>query len=222
MRAMAGPLVAIQGHTGSARAPAVRHPARSAFARRSTCACGVSLKSYLQSNSFVTIVFMKPFLPAHGDSLVKMVSSSRVPATGSLAVALFVSSAVMLIAPTPLQAGCGHGVASSAVRSFIGSNSGLEVLSQTGALSAEPLSTAPRRDPPCSGPTCSGKREMPHAPARSAQVPNEFWCDTIAALWPARPDSSDLNQAVIADRACHASFPPDRPPRGARPATTSS
>ncbi len=222
MRAMAENLVVLDGKSGSARARLGRPPGPATFARGSAWACRLSLKSYLQSNSVVTIVFIKPFLPAPGDFLVKMVSSSRVRATGWLAVALLAALAVLVIAPTPVQAGCGHGVSSSAARSAISSISGLDLLSQSGALSVEPASTAPRRDQPCSGPTCSRKREMPHAPARSARLTNEFWCDMIAALRPTGPDSSDLNQAVIADRACHASFPPDRPPRGARPTTTRS
>jgi hypothetical protein len=217
MRAMAENRVVLDGKTRSARVPVRRPLGPATFARGSAWACGLSLKSYLQSNSVVTIVFMKPFLAAPGAFLVKMVFSSRVRSICSLAVARLAALAVMVIAPTQLQADCGHGITSSVGRSSISSISGLEVLSQSGALSAEPASTAPRPDRPCSGPTCSGKREMPHAPARSAPVTSEFWCDTIAALWSTAPDSTDRNIPVMAVLPRHASSPPDRPPRGASP-----
>ena len=201
--------------------PVSRAFGTAALARRSTLDRALTLKSYLQLNSFVTILFLKPFLPALGAVLSKMLCSCRARAKRLRAVALLVALAAFAVAPVPARAGCGHGVTSSASRASVGSLSGLEALSQARAFSVEPVSAAPRRDQPCSGPTCSGKREVPHAPARTVSVTNEFWCDMIGVLRPLGPELTALKPAVIAVRPRHASNPPERPPRGARPATFS-
>jgi hypothetical protein len=175
----------------------------------------------LQSNSSVTILFIKPCLRVGGALRPEMTSLQRSRAKQSLAMALLVPLAAFAIAPSPARAECGHGVRSSANRSATRSLSGLEALHEAGALAVDPAPDTPRRDRPCSGPTCSEKRELPHAPALSAPVRNDSCCRSIPVLAATTPESSDLKPVLIGVRPRHATFPPERPPRDRRPATLS-
>ena len=69
----------------------------------------------------------------------------------------------------------------------------------------------PRRDLPCSGPSCSQRRGLPQAPAPSSPVRSDPWCCTIVAPCWDGPDSPDELTDLSLSHPRHNTSPPDGP-----------
>ena len=88
---------------------------------------------------------------------------------------LLVFLGVAGIAPSPARAGCDHHVLSASDRLGLEPLFEQEFASLSGAA---PAPSAPRRDLPCSGPSCSRNSGLPHLPAPRFSVRSESWCCT--------------------------------------------
>jgi len=122
------------------------------------------------------------------------------------------------VAPPSARASCGRDVTSSLSRSTGKWLSRLELLGEPFAKPVDPASGDPRPQGPCSGPSCSGGRDLPHAPAPSPEPtdPSDSWCCTIVAQhWGGslEPTGTLANLPSVHPR--HSTSPLERPPRGA-------
>ena len=78
---------------------------------------------------------------------------------------------------------------------------------------ADSAPVGPRRDLPCSGPSCSQRRGLPQAPAPSSPVRSDPWCCTIAAPCWDGPDSPEELADLSRSLPRHNTSPPERPPQ---------
>ncbi len=109
-----------------------------------------------------------------------MDSSSPGRALRLLPWALLVLVGLACFAPSPARAGCSHYVVSSLSRSGVNSRTDPELFRPPNAREADPAPTAPRRDLPCSGPSCSRGPGLPHVPVPLPSVLSDQWCCTTA------------------------------------------
>jgi hypothetical protein len=171
------------------------------------------------------------FVPAPGniisDSPIAVLSTARNlmafsssgRATHSVAGAFCLLLAVGGVAPSPARASCGHDVSSSVGRSAGKSLSNLELFRYSAANPFDSALGDPRRDRPCSGPSCSRAPSVPHAPAPlpTMTVRSDPWCCTTAALRWGAPESIGMLAGRSTSQPRHGTSPLERPPRRLHP-----
>lgn len=124
------------------------------------------------------------------------------------------------IAPSTARASCGHNVTSDLIRSSRDSVSELELLRyDSSAESVESAPASPRRDLPCSGPSCSqGGRNLPQAPAPTVSVRmSDPWCCTSNSPGWDGPESAEKPAEFSLSSPRHLTSPIERPPRHPQP-----
>jgi hypothetical protein len=150
-----------------------------------------------------------------------MVFSSPCRAKHLVAGAFWVLLAVGGVAPSPARAGCGHDVTSNVSRSNAKLVSNLELFRASALDLNHSSPVGPRRNLPCSGPSCSEGQGLPHAPATSLPLRSDPWCcTTLAIQWRAPQSANRLAKPCTAHPRYSAS-PIERPPRTPRPRTLS-
>lgn len=143
---------------------------------------------------------------------INMVTASRYRVKHRAVGALLVLSVVVLV-PSSAEARCGHDVTSYAGRSIAKSFSDLDLLKQSARDLSVPLSWPPRRDRPCSGPSCSQNRGFPDAPLPSVPPRHEHWCLSVLPVPPIGADRFGRVTGVAPLHAIHFGLLLDRPPR---------
>jgi hypothetical protein len=151
-----------------------------------------------------------------------MVSSVHERTTHWIAGAFCMLMVIGGVAPSPARASCGHDVTSNQIRSSRESLSELELLKYTGTDQANSAPAGPRREMPCSGPSCSPARGLPLAPATSVPVRiSDLWCCmTISSRWE-EPDSAEKPVDLSISHPRHNTSRLERPPRNPQPRTLS-
>jgi hypothetical protein len=163
------------------------------------------------SNIF-SVLPIKVLSPARAETMPSPPGRAKHQVVGAFCVLLLLGG----VAPSSTRASCGHGVTSGLNRAIGVSLSDLELARYQGAALADPAPADPRRDMPCSGPSCSKGRSLPHAPSSSSSpVRSDPWCCTSAAPGWASPEAVDTLGDLAASRPRHTSFRIDRPPRAA-------
>ncbi len=146
-----------------------------------------------------------------------MISLSRARANRGAAGAFCMLLAVAGIAPTHTRAGCGHDVSSTMSRSTSRYLSGLESSGFSGVERAGSTPFDTRRGLPCSGPSCSRGRALPHMPAPNSSVRIDLWCHaTCPPRWKAPEPASTLDRSTTL-RPWHNTSRVERPPRDPDP-----
>src|SRR3954469_25436414 len=102
-----------------------------------------------------------------------MIPTHRRLTTGTTAGALLVLLSVVVVSPSRAVAGCGHDVVSRSDPSFRTALSELRLLDSLGERIAAP--TNPRRDLPCSGPSCKRGSQVPESPSPTPSSRGEEW-----------------------------------------------
>jgi hypothetical protein len=148
-----------------------------------------------------------------------MVTSSLGRAKHLVAGAFWVLLVVGGVAATPAEAGCGHGVTSNMSRSNARSFSNLELFRDSALDPTDSPLETPRRNLPCSGPSCSKGQGLPHAPAPSSPSRSDSWCwTTLEILW-CEPQSADKLATLSTPDPQYSTSPIERPPRTSRTRT---
>jgi hypothetical protein len=150
-----------------------------------------------------------------------MVFSSRQRAKRWVAAAFCVLMVVGSIAPSQVQANCGHDVTSNVTRSTRDSFLELQLLGYS-AKQGDMATAVPKGELPCSGPSCSQRRGFPPAPAQSipVRISDLCCCTTSVVCWD-DPDSAEELTVLDISHPCHNASTPDRPPRNATRAHSS-
>ena len=126
------------------------------------------------------------------------------------------------VAPSPARASCGHDVTSNRIRSARESLSDLELWKYSGADQANSAPAGPRRELPCSGPSCSRRQGFPSAPVTSVLVTmSDPWCCTTISSRRDDPDSAQKPVDLSIAYPRYNTARVERPPRIPQPRTLS-
>jgi hypothetical protein len=130
--------------------------------------------------------------------------------TGAFSMLLVIGG----VAPSPARASCGHDVTSNRIQSARESRSDLELLKYSGADQANSAPAGPRRELPCSGPSCSRSQGLPSAPVTSilVRMSDPWCCTTISSRWD-DPDSADKPVDLSIAHPRYNASRVERPPR---------
>jgi len=113
----------------------------------------------------------------------------------------------------PAEAGCSHYVESSLSRSGVNSRIDPKLFQAQSSGEAEPAPAAPRRDLPCSGPSCSRGTGLPRVPASFPSARSDQWCCATALPLVDRPGLADDVADPTPHRPRRSPFTIERPPR---------
>ncbi len=121
--------------------------------------------------------------------------------------------AAWCFAPSPALASCGHGVTSESGRRFQRALSHLESLADHMVAPADSHPAVPRREPVCSGLTCSRRQGLPPVTAPVSPVSSDSWCITVIVPQGEKPDPTGELADLSSPHPHQSTSPIERPPR---------